>query len=256
MRWVDLENAVLRRSLVGAHEEAVAVYVDEVSSVLADGERPPRGLGGAQIHEFDVGARPTVLGRQDEPSSVFGELRSDERLWIAGPLAYVRVLRRIGADLVEANFGKARAVRRRNARDGGKPRVIEAVARRRPRGPRVLGPFDDVHVALLPRRDVHDVERRFVGVVALHRVGERLPVPRHAPHAERDAAVGRPRVRIEEHRVFAVFALTPVHGELLFPRVPLWIKPTLTAMLRRTGALDVKELFEARGDGLTAGEFG
>ena len=64
VRRVDAEDAVLRRSLVRPHEEAVPVDVDVVDRVLPDDERLPRGLGRAQVHEVDVVARPSVLRRR------------------------------------------------------------------------------------------------------------------------------------------------------------------------------------------------
>ena len=116
MRGVHAEDAVLGRTFVGPDEEAVAVDVHVVTRVDARDERPPLRLRGPQVLEVDVGARPAVLDRGDEPAAVLADTRAHERLRVARLLVDDPVLLGIGPELVQAHLGVAGAVRRGDAR--------------------------------------------------------------------------------------------------------------------------------------------
>ena len=192
--------------------------------------------------------RPAVRDREEEEAPVARDVDVLERRRVAELRLHEGVGLRVGPDPVQADVRPARPLGGRDLRVDGELRVVEGGAVGRPRGRRVLRALDDVHVRDLPGRDVHDVERRLVGVVDLLAVGDARAVPRDAPGAEPGAAVRGPAVRVEEDLLGAVRALLPVDDRLLPVGVPPREEVARAAVDRRAEAVDVEELLEPRGD--------
>ncbi len=133
-------------------------------------------------------------------------------------------------------------------------RVVKSASVRHPRDARVLRAVDHVDRRIFSGRDLHHVERRFVGVVLLLQVRDARAVERRRPRAERDAPVLRPRVGIEQHLRRAGFSFLPEDHGLLLLRLAVRPEVAILFLRRCSPLVDVEELGESLFDRIAIGE--
>ncbi len=244
---VDRDDAAARRAVVGLEPEDRAFVAEEqVGGVEAVEQPGDRGVRHREVQEgdtvLDLGALPDV---DHQVAAVLGDVALEAQLFLIGPLVDQAVggLRRADAVVVEllvvvrllhllARFGLVVAA------------VEEALAVVGPGGARELDPLQPVgevaagrHLAHLPLLPV-----RATGGQA---VGDAPAVLAHRVAGERDGAVGRQGVGIDQHARRAVQLLQGVDHALVLQAVVLGEEVAAALALGDAVALVVPELGQA-----------
>src|SRR5260370_5193380 len=123
-----MQNAVSGGPFVRPNEEAISVDGHVVTGIGAGYERLPRRLGGTQVLEVNVAARPTVLDGHDQPATILAHGAAHEGLRVSRFFADDTVALRTGPKLVEMHLGVTGSVGGRHTARGGHPSVVDAFA--------------------------------------------------------------------------------------------------------------------------------